>query len=67
MKVILRTADSEQQSEHDIPPSEVEAFVALCRNHVVCDGVHDPALVEVTTQMCIDSGAFEVIVFSDAE
>ena len=62
MKVILRSALGEPESEHDIPPSEVEAFIALCRNHEIFDGTNDAAVRDITTQMCVDSGVFEVVV-----
>ena len=62
MKIILRSNCGELQSEHDIPPSEVEAFVALCRNHDFYDGINDPGIRGVVTQMCLGSGEFEIII-----
>ncbi len=67
MKVILRSNCGDDASEHDIPPSEVEAFVALCRTHEMYDGDHDPAVMEVVTQMNIVDGVFEVIAVTENE
>jgi len=62
MKVLLRTLDGEQESKHEIPPSEIEAFITLCRKHPIYDGIHDPGIMDVTTQMCLYTSAFEIIV-----
>lgn len=61
MKVVLRSQDGSHRSEHEIPPSEVEAFVELCRNHEIFDGNNDPGVVDIVTQIDLTDGDFEVI------